>query len=178
VLHSSRMQTLAIEKVQEDCNQKQTLSKDTAMAGTEASEIELKMLILKAKISIANSKTFKERFFSYKAVHGILMFTSWVNIFGRIFASNISGDFTCYTYPIYKAIDTPHGEFEGLPITLVPGHDPFYSKLPWAKTGIVGWAVALNVGPLVGAFTFGAIYSFFSARYNNAKGKNVNTNLG
>lgn len=52
---------------------------------------------------VAERSTF-QRFFSLKALHGILMFTSWINIVGRIFASNQSGDFTCHTYPVYKQV--------------------------------------------------------------------------
>ena len=45
--------------------------------------------------SINDRKSWSQRMFSFKAAHGILMFVSWINMTGRIFGSNQSGDFTC-----------------------------------------------------------------------------------
>jgi hypothetical protein len=55
---------------------------------------DLGAMIAAEKGRIAAAKTFQQRLFSLKALHGILMFTSWINIAGRIFASDQSGDFT------------------------------------------------------------------------------------
>jgi uncharacterized membrane protein len=59
---------------------------------------DLAALIAGERGRLAASKGFWARFVSLKALHGSLMFVSWINIVGRIFASNQSGDFTCYTY--------------------------------------------------------------------------------
>lgn len=121
-------------------------------------------LIAAEKGRIAGSKTFVQRFFSWKAAHGAIMFVSWFNIVGRIFASNQTGDFTCYTYPYYKQIDTPEFLGAGKPLTPVPVHDPRYSRLPWAKMGSVGWGAALLFGPLLGALIVGAAYSAVASK--------------
>jgi hypothetical protein len=66
----------------------------------------LEDMIRAEKGEIIAERSVWQRFFSLKALHGILMFTSWINIVGRIFASNQSGDFTCHTYPVYKQVGT------------------------------------------------------------------------
>merc|ERR1712150_461721 len=81
---------------------------------------------------------FSERIFSLKSIHGILLFSSWFSLAGRIFASNLSGDFTCHTYPVYKPIDTPEFQGKGKNWTLVPEENPNYADLPWAN-GEVEW---------------------------------------
>lgn len=83
---------------------------------------------------------------------------------GRIFASNQSGDFTCHTYPVYKPITTTHFDGMDAPLTLLPTHDPKFPRLPWARTGLAGWSVAMSLGPLLGAALVGAIYSAVAAR--------------
>jgi hypothetical protein len=103
-----------IIKFHESCMQRQALaavatSLAEAPAGPITSDsatgkqpLDLETRINEEKGRIAASKTFAQRFFSIKALHGMIMFTSWINIVGRIFASNQSGDFTCHTYPVYK----------------------------------------------------------------------------
>ncbi|KAI8471842.1 MAG: hypothetical protein J3K34DRAFT_225047 [Monoraphidium minutum] len=125
---------------------------------------DLAALIGREKGRIAAEKTFAQRFFSLKAFHGAVMFVSWINIVGRIFASNQSGDFTCHTYPVYKQIDTTHFQGAGQPLTWVPIHDPRYARLPWAKMGPATWGAVLLFGPLVGALAVGAVFSYIAAR--------------
>lgn len=83
---------------------------------------------------------------------------------GRIFASDQSGDFTCHTYPVYKPITTKHFTGADEPLTLVPTANPRFASLPWARTGLVGWSLAMLLGPLFGAALVGAIYSAVAAR--------------
>ena len=83
---------------------------------------------------------------------------------GRIFASDQSGDFTCHTYPVYKPINSKHFDGADAPLTLLPTHDPNFARLPWARSGLVGWSLALLFGPLVGAALVGAVYSAVAAR--------------
>lgn len=115
---------------------------------------DLTTLIKREKGVLASQRTCAQRVFNLKALHGALMFMSWMNIVGRIFASDQSGDFQCYTQPYYK----PAYTLSGLPEP-VPAADPDYGRLPWAKTGLVGWGVALSVGPLVFSYIFGTIWA-------------------
>eukprot|EP00727_Mastigamoeba_balamuthi_P008713 m51a1_g4464 hypothetical protein (239) ;mRNA; f:204652-205845 len=93
---------------------------------------------------LAASRTLAQRVLSLKAVHGALMFASWFNIAGRIFASKQApGSFTCYTFPFYKNITLEEGEVS---LTPVPDHNPNFNALPWAHTGLAGWGAALLLG--------------------------------
>ena len=96
-------------------------------------DADLERLLVEQKIKIAGNKTFKQRVISLKALHGLVMFISWFNIVGRIFASDQSGDFTCHTYPVYKPVNSPDGDFSGKPLTFVPERNPKYDRLPWAN---------------------------------------------
>jgi hypothetical protein len=116
---------------------------------------KFKVMIEAARMEIIHGRTFWERMLSYKALHGALMFMSFVNLFGRLFASNQSGDFTCHTFPYYKQIDTPKFQGADQPLTPVPLRDPNYAKLPWAH-GLVWWGLELSVGPLLLAFAVGS----------------------
>lgn len=114
-----------------------------------------------AKAAIAASKSARQRLFSIKAFHGAVMFVSWINIAGRIFASNQTGDFTCHTATVFKPIAIKgYGNFTGQPLTLMPSHDPDFARLPWARTGLVGWSLAMLFGPLLGALLVGAVWSW------------------
>ena len=86
-------------------------------------------------------------------------FTSFINILGRVFRSDQSGDFSCYTYPVYKPIDTKEFKGANAPLTFVPTHDPKYARLPWAKTGVMGWGIVLSIGPLLGSAVIALVYS-------------------
>ena len=86
-------------------------------------------------------------------------FTSFINILGRVFRSDQSGDFSCYTYPVYKPIDTKVFKGANAPLTFVPTHSPTYSSQPWAKTGVTGWGIALSIGPLLGSAVIALVYS-------------------
>lgn len=120
MIHQSRMNSQAMKQVQANMTEGPL-------------EGDLETLINQEKGKIANGKSFKERMFSKKAAHGMLMFISWGNIAGRIFASNQSGDFTCHTYPVYKPVDVTHGgsknmDLAGRPLQLVPPIDPRYHR--------------------------------------------------
>jgi uncharacterized membrane protein len=122
-------------------------------------EIELKQ----EKNAIVSSKSTFQKVISFKGFHGMIMFTSWINITGRIFASNQSGDFTCYTYPVYKPIDSHAFKGAGKNITFVESRNPLYNKLPWANREAT-WGILLLFGPLLGAFIVGLVYSFYSTK--------------
>ena len=108
--------------------------------------------------SINDRKSWSQRMFSFKAAHGILMFVSWINMTGRIFGSNQSGDFTCHTYPVYKQLDSP--KFQGFNHSLMflPTHDPNYAEMPWSSS-LVAWALGLSLLPLLGAAFIGTLFA-------------------
>jgi hypothetical protein len=97
--------------------------------------------------------------FSGRPNSSLNRFTSWINIVGRVFASDQGGDFSCHTYPVYKPIDSKVFKGANAPLTFVPTHDPKFSRLPWAKTGLTGWAIALSIGPLLGSAVIALVYS-------------------
>ena len=116
------------------------------------------------KVRILKNRTLTERVFSYKTFHGIFMFLSWFNITGRIFASDQSGDFECYTYPIYKVGNQTN--ISSIEFTLVPEEDPNYSRLPWAAN-VWGWYLGVSLGPIIVAFLVGLVWSCVSYRKQN-----------
>jgi len=111
-----------------------------------------------ARKEIASSKSWSERLFSAKAAHGMFMFMSFANILGRLGSSDQSGDFVCYTYPVYKQLDSAKFNGSSQALTFVPVHDPNYAKLPWAASDVY-WGLELSVAPLAAAFAFGAAFS-------------------
>jgi uncharacterized membrane protein len=163
--------------------------------------VGLAAMLAEERAAFAASKGFAARILSTKALHGAFMFTSWINIAGRIFASNQSGGFTCYSYPgaasacermdcatyaatpckltrrirpslprsVYKTFDPRSG---GQADTPLPVHDPNFGRLPWAKTGLVGWAIALSVGPFLGAILLGAASAAIATR-NHGSGQDA-----
>eukprot|EP00171_Calliarthron_tuberculosum_P003311 IDg3311t1 len=116
----------------------------------------LRNIISSARADIANSKTFVQRLFSLKALHGSLFFVSWFNIAGRIFASDQSGNFECHTYPVHKPIGTNI-------LKLVSARDPNYARLPWAS-GIVNWGLMVIGGAFLFAVIVGVIWSFVAGK--------------
>lgn len=85
---------------------------------------------------------------------------------GRIFASDQSGDFTCHTYTILKPLNSQGA-------ALLPHHDPGFARLPWARTGLVGWSLALLLGPLFGAALVGGVYSAVAAHLAKKRSSKV-----
>jgi hypothetical protein len=107
------------------------------------------------KQSIANQKSFTSRMVSYKAFHGIVMAISWANLAPRLFASNQSGNFSCYTYPVYKPINTPRYSFANQNLTIVPENSPSYPKVPWANREAL-WVSGFFVVPLLFSIGIGS----------------------
>jgi hypothetical protein len=133
---------------------------DGIMGNTSLSEL------LQAETKhIVNSRTFTQRFFSFKSLHGIMMVSSWGSIVGRLFASNQSGDFTCHTYPTYKQVEFPqYGGDNPSNLTFVPTHDPRFDRLPWSD-GPYEWAIRNIISTIFICIIVGAISSFISSRY-------------
>lgn len=151
-LHQSRMAAAAVARVQA-----QQLA-----AGEPAKD--LGAALAAAAADIAASKGFAARFFSLKAAHGVIFFVSWINVSGRIFASDQRQQYTCFTYPVFKPIDSKHFAGAGAPLTLLPPHDPGFARLPWARLGLAGWALVMLFAPAAGAAAVGAAYSALTAR--------------
>ena len=127
----------------------------------------LKPVMLDYKHKIAHDKSWIMKLYSFKALHGALMFTSFINVFGRVFGTNYSHEFTCHTYPYYKQVNSP--KFNGLETTLtpVPIHDIDYEKLPWAfgKQGDFGlymWGLIFSMGPIIFSFLIGGVIAWYN----------------
>ena len=142
--------------------------------GLQAND-DMNRLLLQEKIKIATGKSFAQRVLSLKAAHGLLMFISWFNIMGRIFASDQSGQFTCHTYPAYKPINTKEGNFAGKPLTLVEERNPRYDRLPWANME-AGWMAILFFAPAFAFGIFGGIVAWRGSRINSKKPETVELN--
>lgn len=124
-----------------------------------------------ARQSIFKNRSIRERILSFKAAHGALMFMSWVNIAGRLFSSNQSGNFTCHTYPVYKQLDS--AKFSGLSqsLTYVPIKETNSSKLPWSDS-LIGWGLEMSVVPFAGSLLIGLMFILIDIRFNsNTPGK-------
>lgn len=150
VYHRSRMDALAGEAVSA------SLAKGAPPAPADK-------MLKEAKGTLVAAKSWRERVFSLPALHGALFFMTWCNIAARIFASDQSGSFTCYTFPVYKPLDSKDFSGAGGPLTVVPVTDMEYSRLPWAM-GQVPWALITIGGPLVIGSLFGMIYSLVIVR--------------
>ena len=162
VVYRNGMDRKAQKLVQERVVEKAKLG---IVYDTDNEDLDLTKMLNEAKMDVVNSKTFAQRFFSLKALHGILFFTSWMQITGRIFASNQSGDFTCHTYPVYKPIDAPQVPDSAQDeLTIVPTTDPDYARLPWAAAGPVAWTMQIILGSMFGAIFVGAIISWRASR--------------
>jgi hypothetical protein len=94
------------------------------------------------------------RMLSLKALHGCTMFTSWINIAGRIFVTPVADfKFECYTYAAYKQVpNSQHFNYTvGDPVKYVPQTTSDYDKMPWAYRE-TQWGAMLSLGPLFMAF--------------------------
>ena len=134
-------------------------------------QMSVQDLINKEKADLIRNRTIIQRIFSEKTFHGTLMFWGWLNIAGRVFASDQSGDFTCYTYAIYKP------EYIGLNMSsieqnctdlLVPHLDPRYDRLPWANNEL-GWSLYLSLGPIAFGILVSVIWSVIVHVLNKKK---------
>lgn len=166
VFHNQRMESAAQTIVQK----KIVESKSSSIS---QQDIDLAKMLGEAKMEIVESKTWAQRLFSLKAAHGVLFFVSWMQIAGRIFNSDMSGEFTCHTYPVFKPIDVPQVPDAAMDeLTVVPAADPEYYRLPWAN-GPVSWSLTLIFGTMFGAIVVGALLSFFWARKSQKKRDDV-----
>lgn len=144
-------------------------------AGTLGSR-KLETAIAEAKQQISMAKTMGQRFKSSKSLHGILMTLSWFNIAGRIWATSVPDYFTCYTYPVYKPVNTTRYatagmNLEGQPLKLVEQDDPRAVGAPWRRMpgAELGWAAILFTTPIVLSMIVGLTYSHFAAKSERAR---------
>lgn len=152
-LHMAKMERLGMQKV------------ELEMKATSVEEVgPLAAAIGRAKGDIARAKSFKDRMLSYKATHGVVMFLSWFNIAGRIMFSTsmFYEDYTCWTYPAYKAVNANQYQTKGrifagtsLEERILPVLDPNYGRLPWAQTGMLAWNIIALATPIVMASLIG-----------------------
>eukprot|EP00751_Fragilariopsis_kerguelensis_P023506 CAMPEP_0170878668 /NCGR_PEP_ID=MMETSP0734-20130129/31155_1 /TAXON_ID=186038 /ORGANISM="Fragilariopsis kerguelensis, Strain L26-C5" /LENGTH=387 /DNA_ID=CAMNT_0011261401 /DNA_START=62 /DNA_END=1225 /DNA_ORIENTATION=+ len=133
---------------------------------TTTTDLNLNDMMNDATMEIVKSKTFVQRFFSLKSMHGILFFVSWMQIAGRIFNSG-DGEFSCRSYPVYKPIEAPHIPDEAFVegydqnrLKLMNVHDPNWEALPWSG-GPVQWSLLIILASAVMAIIGGILFSLF-----------------
>jgi len=137
----------------------QRISSNLTKGATDSTRI-----INAIKGELADSRSFSQRMFSLKTLHGLLMTVSWVNIAGRIPFSNPGGlKFACYTYPAYKPIAWKNQDYRNESLTLVEVNDPNYDNLPWSG-GPALWASIINIGSLSGFILIASIWSYVASR--------------
>jgi hypothetical protein len=146
-----------------------TLLVQERLVSTKPKVVNLERMLSDAKTDILESQTFVQRYFSLKTVHGVFFLTSWFQIAGRIFASNQTGDnWSCYTYPVYKPVDTTEGNFADMNLTLVPVADPEWDDKPWAN-GPAKWSSTLIFGTMVFGFLAGAVWTYCDTKIANKR---------
>ena len=133
-------------------------------------KMDLKQIRHSEMSKILKNRSWSQRLFSLKTVHGCLMLLSYFGIAGRIFASNQSGDFQCYTYPVYKPVNTDEYktagmDLEDMPLQLVPVEDPDYARLPWAGNE-KAWAVRGFFTPIILGAVIASIWTYFGAKWD------------
>jgi len=126
---------------------------------------DIDVMLREAKSKVLASKTFGQRLFSLKSLHGILFFVSWMQIAGRIGVTKLSNDFTCHTYPVYKPdyYNARSATEDEDTFTLVSARDVNYDRLPWSD-GPVQWSVNIIVGSAAAAIVVGALFTYYYAR--------------
>lgn len=128
--------------------------------------------VMQAKKEIGWAKTASQRFLSIKALHGVCMFVSVFGLAGRVFFSNQSGDFTCYTYPIFKPVNANHKyedlNLAGKSLQQIPLEDPLNADMPWTKLGgTTLWGIMLFSFPVACAVLFGLAFTCWAAKREN-----------
>jgi hypothetical protein len=125
---------------------------------------DLAQLIVEAKARVVAARSFRERLVSYKTAHGIFFFVSWLTMAGQAMSTNTK-EFSCYTYPVFKPIDSkkfPQGS-NSTGLTFVPNNDPDNGRRPWANRE-VQWGLQFFFGPIFAGLLFAAAYSWYVSR--------------
>ena len=151
----NRLTVQATELVQKDIV-KQGYPANRTLAG----------LIKQKRIGLVRSSSLYAKVVSFKSLHGWLFVISWLNLVPKLF---FQSEFTCSTYSVFKpqalsalrnstAAPLNAGRFDGFDLTLVPEHDLFYDKKPWAhREGL--WIAMCFLVPsfLYSVFGFGML---------------------
>ena len=153
-LHQYKMQRKTLQVVTEKMNAGMKVKTDLASLLREESQL------------ITRQRTFYQNVFSYKMFHACFMITSWINIAGRVFSTNLGQSFTCYTIPAYKPISTTHGDFRSTSDCLQPvqTYVADFNKLPWGMISLTLWSVILSIVPFLAVFLIYAIYIKLSSK--------------
>jgi len=162
-LHQNQLLNLALDMVD-------TWMQDGKVFG------RLQEAVAEAKDQIAKSKTWAQRFVSYKAAHGILMTMSWMPIAGRFWATDVTPEFTCFSYPVYKAVNTTIGLTANRGYADVSLEDrvmPAERGMPippdFFPGGEVGWFLFAGLRALVVGTIVGIGFSVWAARRENPR---------
>ena len=121
-------------------------------------------LMQEAKLSLMNRRrTWQERFFSLKALHGLCMGFAWWQMAGRTIISNPFANYSrCNTYPVYKP-----GTSKGEAFQPVPAYDPDY-KL----SGSMWFALYITIPAVLIILAIGVGFSVVAAHRQQAETEN------
>lgn len=140
-VHTSRITAAVTQKVNEKIN-------NMMFRRNHTNEIDLEQITLKARTDILSTKTFSERIFSFRMLHGILMTFSWSQMVGRTFVTNPFKSFHgCWTYPAYKSmiLNSPVYPVDGVSNPPFPMKNGVFIAMITAPTLVIILLVALIV---------------------------------
>eukprot|EP01125_Pyxidicula_operculata_P019421 TRINITY_DN704_c0_g1_i1.p1 TRINITY_DN704_c0_g1~~TRINITY_DN704_c0_g1_i1.p1 ORF type:complete len:261 (-),score=16.18 TRINITY_DN704_c0_g1_i1:55-837(-) len=138
-LHTQKMEEEAFRRI------------DTIVQSQKISE-PIAKLFAEQKMNIANEKTFKERLFSYKALHGLMMVFCWYQMLGRTMVTNPVPGPGCWTYPAFKS---SNGE-----AMFIPAEDPHYAF----QGKELSFILSVSIPSFIFFMLFGVVYSWVAAR--------------
>jgi hypothetical protein len=99
-LYMSRFNDTLKEKINERLNYMFGKSSSSDKA------LDIKEIESEEKMKLIVTKSFKERFFSLRMLHGLLLTFSWAQMVGRIFVTNPFTSWNgCWSYPAYKTLE-------------------------------------------------------------------------
>jgi len=148
-IEQQRFHSLLLQRV--DAYFATSLSKQKQQSVSDVMEAEA--------LNMEKSLTWKERYFSLKALHGGCMVAAWYQMFGRAVVTNPFVHFDCWTYPVAKNGTEGHIEY-------LAANDPTYSiadNTSFVLMVTLPWVIAIP--------TVGLIWSYVEARISR-KGYN------
>eukprot|EP00567_Pseudictyota_dubia_P004344 CAMPEP_0197433386 /NCGR_PEP_ID=MMETSP1175-20131217/1277_1 /TAXON_ID=1003142 /ORGANISM="Triceratium dubium, Strain CCMP147" /LENGTH=336 /DNA_ID=CAMNT_0042961745 /DNA_START=229 /DNA_END=1239 /DNA_ORIENTATION=+ len=165
ILYKANVEAAARKVVQRRLKERILASRGKKVAeeevGAESDDVDLAAMTNEARTEILEARTWYQRYFSLKALHGILFFASWFQIAGRIFATPVSGEYWCETYPVYKPVVSKEN-VDGT-AHFVPFEDPNYDEKPWSN-GMTIWFLQTTVGSIGIAAVVGLVVSVWCAK--------------
>lgn len=110
-------------------------------------------IVSEARTQLLNApRTWRERFFSLKALHGLFMTIAWYQMFGRLMVTDPVSWGECFTYPAFK---DPSGV-----VRLVPEIDPDYSF----QDSETSFALSVTIPSILVFIIVGLVWSVVAER--------------